>query len=325
MAARRERANGAVRAARLEVFDQLFASVAEEMGAALARSAFSPNIKERRDFSCALFDARGRLVAQAAHIPVHLGSIPACVAAVREASSCGPATRCCTTIRTRGGTHLPDVTLGEPIFLGRTAHARSSSPRTARTTPTSAARIPARWRRLDDVHGEGLRLPPIHLVRGGEPDREFSRCCSRTCAMPRERRRRPATRSGRRTARAVRRSRSSRASTDVATLAARGDDLSRGPRTWWRADRARCRGARSRFEDVLEAGPGADVALRVHAADRACRRRARRRLLALLAAQSTRRSTRPRGRRVGRGLRAAAPAAAGHADQRRLLARACGS
>ena len=59
--------------ARLEVFHHLLAAVAEEMGAALQRSAFSPNVKERRDFSCALFDGRGRLVAQAAHVPVHLG------------------------------------------------------------------------------------------------------------------------------------------------------------------------------------------------------------------------------------------------------------
>src|SRR5882672_10911235 len=67
--------------ARLEVFQHLFAAVAEEMGATLMRSAFSPNIKERRDFSCAVFDAMGRMLAQAAHIPIHLGSIPLCVAA----------------------------------------------------------------------------------------------------------------------------------------------------------------------------------------------------------------------------------------------------
>ena len=66
---------------RLEIFKNLFHSVAEEMGAALRRSAFSANIKERRDFSCALFNASGELLAQAAHIPVHLGSMPASVLA----------------------------------------------------------------------------------------------------------------------------------------------------------------------------------------------------------------------------------------------------
>ena len=68
----------------LEVYRQLFTAVAEEMGAALRRSAFSPNIKERRDYSCAVFDAHGRLVAQAAHIPVHLGSTALSVGAVLE-------------------------------------------------------------------------------------------------------------------------------------------------------------------------------------------------------------------------------------------------
>ena len=63
----------------LEVFKNLFASVAEEMGVTLRRAAFSPNIRERLDFSCAVFDAQARMVAQAAHIPVHLGSMPASV------------------------------------------------------------------------------------------------------------------------------------------------------------------------------------------------------------------------------------------------------
>ena len=64
----------------LEVFKSLFASVAEEMGITLQRASFSPNIKERLDFSCAVFDSEARMVAQAAHIPVHLGSMPASVA-----------------------------------------------------------------------------------------------------------------------------------------------------------------------------------------------------------------------------------------------------
>ena len=66
---------------RLEVFRNLFAGVAEEMGAVLGRTAYSVNIKERRDYSCAVFDGRGRMIAQAAHIPVHLGSMPLSVAA----------------------------------------------------------------------------------------------------------------------------------------------------------------------------------------------------------------------------------------------------
>ena len=74
----------------LTVFSNLFASVAEEMGVTLGRAAYSPNIKERRDFSCAVFDAGGRMVAQAAHIPVHLGAMPAAVRVARERHSFGP-------------------------------------------------------------------------------------------------------------------------------------------------------------------------------------------------------------------------------------------
>ena len=71
-------------AAERTIFADLFAAIAEEMGNALMRLSFSPNIKERRDFSCAVFDAQGRMVAQAAHIPVHLGSMPMAVRVVRE-------------------------------------------------------------------------------------------------------------------------------------------------------------------------------------------------------------------------------------------------
>ena len=73
----------------LEIFKNLFHSVAEEMGAALRRSAFSPNIKERRDYSCAVFDGQGRAVAMGDHMPVHLGSMPASVAAAMEALDLG--------------------------------------------------------------------------------------------------------------------------------------------------------------------------------------------------------------------------------------------
>ena len=74
-----------VDAAELEIFKNLFHSTAEEMGAALRRSAFSPNIKERRDYSCAVFDGQARVVAMGDHMPVHLGSMPMSVAAALNA------------------------------------------------------------------------------------------------------------------------------------------------------------------------------------------------------------------------------------------------
>src|SRR5438874_4053193 len=100
----------------LEVFKNLFHSIAEEMGAALRRSAFSPNIKERRDYSSAVFDARGRAVAMGDHMPVHLGSMPMSVAAAIEALDLGQGDIAILNDPYAGGTHLPDITLVMPVF-----------------------------------------------------------------------------------------------------------------------------------------------------------------------------------------------------------------
>src|SRR5690349_5078810 len=100
----------------LELFRNLFEAAAEEMGITLQRVAFSANIKERRDFSCALFSSTGELLAQAAHIPVHLGSMPASVAAVLQ---CFPQMTEGDVVIVNdpfaGGTHLPDITIVSPI------------------------------------------------------------------------------------------------------------------------------------------------------------------------------------------------------------------
>ena len=105
-----------VNSAELEIFKNLFHSVAEEMGAALRRSAFSPNIKERRDYSCAVFDGRGRVVAMGDHMPVHLGSMPMSVAAAIGALALGPGDIAMLNDPYAGGTHLPDITLVMPVF-----------------------------------------------------------------------------------------------------------------------------------------------------------------------------------------------------------------
>src|SRR3712207_1337509 len=98
----------------LSVLTSAFAGIAEEMGAVLVRGAYSSNIKERRDCSAALFDAEGRMVAQAEHIPVHLGAMPEAVAAVRELDP-RPGDVFALNDPFRGGTHLPDVTLVSPL------------------------------------------------------------------------------------------------------------------------------------------------------------------------------------------------------------------
>ena len=97
-------------AADLSVIDALFCSVAEEMGALLERAATSVNIKERRDLSCAVFDGEGRLVAQAAHIPVHLGAMPLSVVAALERRPPGEGDVVLLNDPWCGGTHLPDLT-----------------------------------------------------------------------------------------------------------------------------------------------------------------------------------------------------------------------
>src|SRR5947209_20553620 len=104
----------------LAVFKSATRSVAEEMGAALRRTAFSPNIKERRDYSCAIFDGGGQLIAMGDHMPVHLGSMPMSVRAAIDALSLGPGDIAILNDPFAGGTHLPDITMVQPVFkIGR--------------------------------------------------------------------------------------------------------------------------------------------------------------------------------------------------------------
>ena len=145
----------------LELIRQRLEAAAEEMGIVLQRTALSANIKERRDFSCALFDATGRLVAQAAHVPVHLGSMPASVAAVLE--RLGPLHQGQTAIVNdpyAGGTHLPDITLVSPVFIGneRVGYAanRAHHADVGGSTPGSMTLS-------THIDEEGVRIPPTLL------------------------------------------------------------------------------------------------------------------------------------------------------------------
>ena len=139
----------------LQVLGSSLRSVAEEMGAILIRSAFSPNIKERRDCSTALFDERGRMIAQAEHIPVHLGSLPDAVAAVREHD---PSADDVFVLNDpyAGGTHLPDITLISRTAVGFAA-TRAHHADVGAAEPGS---LPAGSRRLDE---EGVVIPPTRL------------------------------------------------------------------------------------------------------------------------------------------------------------------
>jgi N-methylhydantoinase B len=152
------------------LFASLFSSIAEEMGMTLARTAYSPNIKERRDFSCALFDAGGKLVAQAAHIPVHLGAMPMSVAAaMQKFSSWSPGDVVILNDPFAGGTHLPDITLVSPVFrqdvkkgtpvawLATRAHHADVGGMSPGSIPISR-----------EIYQEGIRIPPVRLYETGE-------------------------------------------------------------------------------------------------------------------------------------------------------------
>jgi N-methylhydantoinase B len=147
----------------------LFSACAEEMGATLMRAAHSPNITERLDHSCAVFDGRARLVAQAAHIPVHLGSMPR---AVEAALALGPFAEGDVVLLNdpfAGGTHLPDLTLVSPVFLpGRTVPSFFVASRAHHADVGGAA--PGSLPIAREVYEEGVRIPPVFLRRGGRED-----------------------------------------------------------------------------------------------------------------------------------------------------------
>jgi N-methylhydantoinase B len=158
---------GKVDPTRLEIFKNVFHSVAEEMGAALRRSAFSPNIKERRDYSCAVYDADGRVLAMGDHMPVHLGSMPASVAAARAAFPLEPGDIALLNDPFAGGTHLPDLTMVMPVFLPRERRASFYVANRAHHADIGGALAgsmgPAR-----EIFQEGLRISPVNIFRRGE-------------------------------------------------------------------------------------------------------------------------------------------------------------
>jgi N-methylhydantoinase B len=190
---------------KLEIYRSLYTSVAEEMGVSLRRTAFSPNIKERRDYSCAVFDRRGRLIAQGDHMPVHLGSMPMSVRAAIEhlerAGGMRPGDVVMLNDPYAGGTHLPDVTVVAPVFAtgrqgdgktgrrgegatGRTKYRSphppvSPSPRLPLFFVANRAHhadiggaTPGSMGSATEIYQEGIRIPPIRIARGGELDRD---------------------------------------------------------------------------------------------------------------------------------------------------------
>ncbi|HWT24368.1 MAG TPA: hydantoinase B/oxoprolinase family protein [Solirubrobacteraceae bacterium] len=151
----------------LSVLASALAGIAEEMGAVLVRGAYSSNIKERRDCSAALFDRDGRMVAQAEHIPVHLGAMPESVAAVMEHDP-EPGDVWLLNDPYRGGTHLPDITAVAPVALaGEIAGFSVTRAHHSDVGGMSPGSMPSDSR---DIWQEGLVIPPLRLVRAGVLD-----------------------------------------------------------------------------------------------------------------------------------------------------------
>ena len=151
---------------KIELYRNILNSIAEEMGVALCRSALSTNIKERRDFSCAIFNRHGKMIAQAAHIPVHLGSMPLSVLAAIEKIEMSKGDMIILNDPFRGGTHLPDITLVAPVFIetetpiffvANRAHHADVGGITPGSMPLST-----------HVIQEGIRIPPIKIVENDE-------------------------------------------------------------------------------------------------------------------------------------------------------------
>ena len=196
-----------VDAVSLEVFKNLLASVAEEMGVALGRTGFSPNIKERKDYSCALFDPNGHMVAQASHIPVHLGAMPASVAAALEGFDFTPGDIIILNDPYLGGTHLNDVTLVAPVFAPTQGPVRPEGSRRKVDRRDRRHRealvgfvanrahhadiggmTPGSLPRSTELFQEGFIIPPLKLVRAGEINQEVVALFCRNSRTPDERR-----------------------------------------------------------------------------------------------------------------------------------------
>lgn len=171
----------------LEVFRHALAGIADEMGVALRRASYSPNIKERADCSAAVFDAAGEMVAQAEHIPVHLGAMPESVRAVLD--TCGelrPGDQVCVNDPYLGGTHLPDLTIVSAVgygdrllgYVANRAHHADVGGAAPGSMPASATEIAM----------EGVRIPPVRVADADGEREDVVRLIAANSRTPRERR-----------------------------------------------------------------------------------------------------------------------------------------
>jgi N-methylhydantoinase B/oxoprolinase/acetone carboxylase alpha subunit len=168
----------------LELFKNIFTSISEEMGAVLGRTALSPNIKERKDFSCALFNPKGETFAQGSHIPVHLGAMPLSVKASLEAVSFEKDDLVILNDPYKGGTHLPDITCISSLFaanklaffIANRAHHSDVGGMAPGSMPLAT-----------EIFQEGLIIPPLKIIKKGKLDEEVLHLILSNVRTPEER------------------------------------------------------------------------------------------------------------------------------------------
>lgn len=170
----------------LELFRSLFVSIAEEMGAVLRKTSYSANIKERRDYSCAIYDAAGETVAMGDHMPVHLGAMPLSVRHALDAFTLGSGDVAILNDPFAGGTHLPDITAISGVFLGSDRRASYYVANRAHHADVGGM-SPGSMPMAREIYQEGIRIPPILLERGGKLDRPLLRMILANVRTPEER------------------------------------------------------------------------------------------------------------------------------------------
>jgi N-methylhydantoinase B/oxoprolinase/acetone carboxylase alpha subunit len=169
-----------------EVFKNLFLSIAEEMGVTLRRTGFSPNIKERLDYSCAVYDAHGETIAQGDHLPVHLGAMPLSVRAAIDAVDMEPGDMVALNDPYHGGTHLPDITLVSPVFIGLAGEPAFYVANRAHHSDVGGM-SPGSMPVASEIYQEGLIIPPVRIVRRGKMVNDLLRLLLANVRTPEER------------------------------------------------------------------------------------------------------------------------------------------
>ncbi len=171
----------------LEIFRNLFVSIAEEMGIVLRRTSFSPNIKERRDYSCAVYDEHAETIAMGDHMPAHLGAMPYSVTEALKAHSLDPGDLVLLNDPFRGGTHLPDITSVSAVFAENQSRPAYYLATRAHHSDVGGM-MPGSMPLATEIFQEGLRIPPVKLIRNNEMNEDILELILANVRTPQERR-----------------------------------------------------------------------------------------------------------------------------------------